>query len=231
MTGIFVDAAREATDRSLKGLFAGDRAGTQNLGDLTRDGRFLVPMGTASTWDVSKALADTLKLMSIPKAWASDPARFPVILVHEGESDKSPIELNGWPEGQNIDRMIIKPETASEMRLVHRGYTIWLVVFYDRKYADDWSLQPPKGLAKLDGKNPDYSSLHWNDIARSALDGWLEYNKQNGYGTSKTDFDVLQYDKDFKTPGFFNIPICSIQEAFDADTTNKCPNFPCCPKT
>lgn len=230
---LFIDAAIESTDKTIKHLFDGSQDGTLHLMDMTKNGLFISPAGDASTWDVTEALKRTFKLMSIPQAWRTDPDIFPVVLFHEGETDKSPIELNGWTEDYSLEYHILNSGTASASRIVYRGYTIWLLVYEFRLWIDDsWLFHQPRGVSILNGTNMNYYDLDWKDIARSSFDGWLENNKRNGYEISKTDYTHLQYDKDFKTPGFFNIPICSLQTAWetnwDGHSELPCETFPCC---
>ncbi|KAL8690802.1 MAG: hypothetical protein Q9224_004319 [Gallowayella concinna] len=246
--GTLVDGWAEVTATYVKQLFSGTDDAITQLGTYIKGGAWYNSEIETSLFSLQGIMENVLYGQLIPKAWGDHAAVNPVI-VYQSESN---IENPLTKVFQGDAFRSLSNENAKKARTLYGGTTLWLLDAHDCGGSEPVArggsgncrtpfVQLLPGTDQLDGTK--WGGVRVDDITISSFVGFQLNGYKNGYvmpnNSRFTDMNEnaeYPYQAGIRTPGFFSIPICDINQLFDVTVRNKgnkyhknrCPTYPCC---
>ncbi|KAH6669697.1 glycosyl hydrolase family 71-domain-containing protein [Plectosphaerella plurivora] len=216
-----------------------DEIGAAPLRRAINGGVFLENPITAagiSRDDMKNSFLETFSAQLVLTAWASGDKQWPVVVFVEKITEETPEEAAGTEDG-----FMFGPD-APTARIHHNGHTLWLV---EGRTSGVLAEVVPASLLKgteelIKDNNPLGVTL--KQLAVSAYEGWRRNGQKNPFPMSSTtsgaagSSDFMPFEQGVMTPGFINIPVCTVQDVIDnwqyfargEPKIPRCNYYPCC---
>lgn len=226
----FFTQTRAVLDSWMKGKFYGSWSDYADLKSHIEDGLFLDDR-SPSSFDWYTTMTPVVTGMSIIQAWrqAGDSSGLAVIYEEGDKTAPSYSLIQSEPD-----------QEATRVKVPDGDYTLWIVLEHmcGGSGGDDClgGASVPTGIDEIADENNSWG-LTKDDIALSAFYGYMLGGMTNPYGifnTKATGLDAskdspLPYGAGVRTPGVFQIPVCTTTVYRDTLTNGRtCDTYPCC---
>lgn len=219
----------------MKKVFYSKWSTYEDLGTHVQNGLFL-DAPRVSSYDFYEALSPVVTGFAILEAWRKGGYSGALAVIYE-EGDKA-------KPGSDLI-LDSNDASATRVKVPDGDYTLWIVV--DHTCGGSGSKEclggaaKPTGIEELADADNEWG-LTKDDIALSAFYGYMQNNQKNPYtiknnkgtGLDPSSTGPLPYTAGLRTPGVFQIPVCSA-DTYKKNLANeglktdkKCDYYPCC---
>ncbi|CRK20473.1 hypothetical protein BN1723_000307 [Verticillium longisporum] len=223
---LMVKMLKDSIDNLMTFLFSGDPAGSAAMIGLLNNGLFVL----------NPAKDKMIHARLVTNAWAADESCAPVVAVGSFEPfdpQKTTNFLGRW---------------RNDAYLKYDNKDLWVICVpsvksIGGKTRESSTAEYPYGLPDI-GKADNDWEITWQELARSAYDGWKENGEKLPFGLRKSADTApggpdsptfLPLQQGISTPGFWQVPVCSTKLVQDNVTwrgqkgSRKCTDiYPCC---
>ncbi|KAF3360637.1 hypothetical protein VdG1_01597 [Verticillium dahliae VDG1] len=234
---LMVKMLKDSIDNLMTFLFSGDPAGSAAMIGLLNNGLFVLnPAKDVSQGQMGTVVKKVIHARLVTNAWAADESCAPVVAVGSFEPfdpQKTTNFLGIW---------------RNDAYLKYDNKDLWVICVpsvksIGGKTRESSTAEYPYGLPDI-GKADNDWEITWQELARSAYDGWKENGEKLPFGLRKSADTAtggpdsptfLPLQQGISTPGFWQVPVCSSKLVQDNVTwrgqkgSRKCTDiYPCC---
>ncbi|KAM0280390.1 hypothetical protein ACHAQH_004103 [Verticillium albo-atrum] len=237
---LMIKMLKDSIDNLMSFLYRGDPAGSAAMIGLLNNGMFVLnPATDVSQPQMGSVVKKVIHARLVTNAWAADESCAPVVAVgafDPFDPQKSPNFLGRWRSDAYLkyDNQDLYVICVPSVKAIGGGTRESSVAAY------------PYGLTDI-GKPDNDWEITWQELARSAYDGWKENDEKLPFGIRKSADTAtggpdsptfLPLQQGISTPGFWQVPVCSAKLVQDNVTwrsqkgSRKCTDiYPCCKVT